>query len=330
MTRRSLRARILIGASFWTLGFFFISGVAMMWMIGSHPRVPDTIHHIFAQSLAMGTLALVLMSIGFVTLRRGMTSLGDLRARVADVHAGRARRVDGNYPSEVQPLVSDLNLLLDAHEQNVSRAQAKAGDLAHGLKTPLAVLAQEADRARAAGQLELAATIAEEVARMRRQIDYHLAHARAVASSAVASRTTVRSSVDGLTRTMARLYADKGLTIDADVGESDVVRCQREDLDEMLGNLLDNACKWARARVNVRSSVQGDRVTLVVEDDGPGLEPLMREAVLHRGVRADQAAPGSGLGLAIVRELAGVYGGSVSLDASPHGGLRATLTLPAG
>jgi len=326
---RSLRARILLGASLWTLGFFFLSGVVMMWMIGSYPRVPDTIHHIFAQSMMMGAVAAVLMVVGFAQLRRGLTSMSDLRAKVADVHAGRAPRVVGTYPSEVQPLVTDLNALLDAHDANIARAQAKAGDLAHGLKTPLAVLAQEGDRARAAGHAEVAAAIAEEVARMRRQIDYHLAHARAAASSAAASRTMIRESTLGLQRTLARLHADRHLAIVVDVPEAHAVRCQREDLDEMLGNLLDNACKWSRSRVTIRSSMAADRAEIVIDDDGPGLEAAMREAVLRRGVRADQAAPGSGLGLAIVRDLAVVYGGSVALDASPEGGLRATLTLPA-
>ena len=328
MTRRSLRSRILLGASLWTLGFFFVSGVVMMWMIGRHPRVPETIHHLFAQTLTMGSVAIVLMVIGFLQVRRGLASLGDVRAKLADVHAGRARRMDGNFPSEVQPLVSDLNILLDAHDQNVARAQAKAGDLAHGLKTPLAVLAQEADRARASGHADLAVAIAEEVGRMRRQVDYHLAHARAVASSAAASRTLVRESVEGLRRTMERLYADKGLKLETAIEEPHAVRCQREDLDEMLGNLLDNACKWARSRVSVRSLADGDRVAIAIDDDGPGLEPAMRDAVLRRGVRADLAAPGSGLGLAIVTELAAVYSGTVALAASPEGGLHATLSLP--
>jgi signal transduction histidine kinase len=327
-TGRSLRARILLGASLWTLGFFFISGVAMMWMLGTHPRVPDTVHHIFAQTVVMGTVAVALMIVGFLQLRRGLASLASVRASLSDVHAGRARRMEGNYPSEVQPLVSDLNLLLDAHDANVARAQAKAGDLAHGLKTPLAVLAQEVDHLRAAGHGELADTITHELARMRRQIDYHLAHARAAASSAAASRTTVREVVDGLRRTMAKLFADKRLIMDVGVAETAAVRCQREDLEEMLGNLLENACKWARSRVSVGASASAEQIAITVDDDGPGIEPAMREAVLLRGVRADQAAPGTGLGLAIVRDLAGLYGGSLSLDASAAGGLRATLTLP--
>jgi signal transduction histidine kinase len=211
----------------------------------------------------------------------------------------------------------------------VSRAQAKAGDLAHGLKTPLAILVHEAARVAELGHMDLAASIQEQIERMRRQIDYHLAHARAAASAATPhARTTVADSTESLVRTLQRLYASRGLTIDANVPAACVVRCQREDLDEMLGNLLDNACKWARTRVSVTAQPSGSQIVITVDDDGPGIDPAMREAVLQRGVRADEAAPGSGFGLAIVRELAEVYGGSVSLGGSPLGGLRANLALP--
>jgi signal transduction histidine kinase len=211
----------------------------------------------------------------------------------------------------------------------VKRAIGTAGDLAHGLKTPLAVLSNEADRLEREGQTELAEMIAQQVSLMQRQVTYHLAQARAVASGAAAGgRSSVSESVDGLSRTLQRLYAARGVTIQQDVAAAHTFRGQREDLDEMLGNLLDNACKWARCRVAVASRVAGDRIIVTIDDDGPGIDASMRAAVLQRGVRADQAAPGSGLGLAIVRDLAELYGGSISLAASPLGGLRADLHLP--
>jgi signal transduction histidine kinase len=166
---------------------------------------------------------------------------------------------------------------------------------------------------------------------MRRQVDYHLAHARAAASGATpGARCDVAASAEGLARTLLRLHAGRGLAIDLEVSVDHAVRSQREDLDEMLGNLLDNACKWARSRVAIRSSAADDRVVVTVDDDGPGLAPSMREEVLRRGVRADEAAPGFGLGLAIVRDLAELYGGRVALDDSPLGGLRARIELPRG
>jgi signal transduction histidine kinase len=253
-----------------------------------------------------------------------------LRGRLAAVRDGKASRIEGSYPDEVQPLVNDLNALLKRREQAVQRAQAKAGHLAHGLKTPLAVLSQEADRARAAGHPELAATMNQQIERMRRQIDYHLAHARAAASGATpGARCVVKDSADGLARTLQRLHADRGLRIDVKAPPGHAVRIQREDLDEMLGNLLDNACKWTRSHIVVESSQTNGRfVSITIDDDGPGLAASLRDSVLNRGVRADEAAPGSGLGLAIVRDLAELYGGSIALQTSPASGLRAILQLP--
>jgi len=165
---------------------------------------------------------------------------------------------------------------------------------------------------------------------MRRQIDYHLAHARAAASGATpGARSSVKESVDGLTRTMLRLHAGRALAIHVRVPPDHAVGGQREDLDEMLGNLLENACTWTRSQVTVESSEVDGGIVITVDDDGPGLAPSMREAVLQRGVRADEAAPGSGLGLAIVRDLAELYGGSIALGSSLAGGLRARLRLPA-
>jgi signal transduction histidine kinase len=212
----------------------------------------------------------------------------------------------------------------------VGRALRKAGDLAHGLKTPLAVLSHEAARTEAAGHHELATTMGQQIERMRRQIEYHLAHARAAASRATpGAHCEVRASAEALARTLRRLHADRGLTIEVKVAPEQSVRLQREDLDEMLGNLLDNACKWSRSRVVVSSAAADGGVDITVDDDGPGLAEAMRDAVLQRGVRADEAAPGSGLGLAIVSDLADVYGGSIALETSPIGGLRARLRLPA-
>jgi signal transduction histidine kinase len=197
------------------------------------------------------------------------------------------------------------------------------------LKTPLAVLAREAERAEASGQQDLAISVSQQVERMRRQIDYHLAQARAAASGAApGARCAVAESAEALARTMQRLHAERGLDIQVRVAPAHVVRAQREDVDEMLGNLLDNACRWARSRVEVESSEVDAGMSITVDDDGPGLAPDMWDRVLQRGVRADEAAPGSGLGLAIVRDLAELYGGSISLGRSPAGGLRARLRLP--
>jgi signal transduction histidine kinase len=325
---RTLRGMILVGAVLWTVGLLAIWAV----MITLNQTAMHSVVVVHSYPHSLGVVAAGAMIAGFVLVRRGLKPLNEMRRRLAEVQSGAAKQVGGRYPAEVQPLVQDLNALLAHQEQAVSRAVAKAGDLAHGLKTPLAVLSQEAERAAAAGQPELAAAIGEQVERMRRQIEYHLVHARAAASGATpGAHSAVRASVEGLARTLQRLHADRGLAIDIQVPADHVVRCGREDLDEMLGNLLDNACKWGRARIAVSSqAVAGtDRLAIHVDDDGPGIPPAMRDAVLQRGVRADEAAPGSGFGLAIVRELAELYGGSIVLEAAPTGGLRARLLLPA-
>lgn len=325
---RSLRGRVIIGVVLWTLGLVSLTGAYVTYLFSVRAQDLTHIHWPVAHFAFAILFALVLLTGGFFYFRRGVSPITQLRDRLAAVHAGSSRRVEGDFPSEIEPLIGDLNALLAHHERAIVRAQTKAGDLAHGLKTPLAVLSKEAADADAAGHADLGDSIRHQVDRMRRQIEYHLASARAAASGATGqARCVVADSAEGLVRTVARIYAERGLTIQADVDRSHVVRAQREDLDEMLGNLLDNACKWAHHRVRV-SAESGDVVTIQVDDDGPGVPEGQREDVLQRGVRADEAAPGSGFGLAIVRDLAELYGGSVRLDVSPLGGTRAVLTLP--
>jgi signal transduction histidine kinase len=327
---RSLRANVVLGAVSWTLGLTALWAVVLTF---HHEKFqPIAVVHRYPHTLMAG--AILAMAAGFAIVTRGLVPLKDLQQKLLAVRDGSRDAVDGGFPAEIEPLVRDLNALLAHQSQSVSRAHAKAGDLAHGLKTPLAILVHEADRAETLGHADLAAGIRDQIERMRRQIEYHLAHARAAASAAMPhARTSIADSVEPLVRTVERLYASRGLTVDVAVPPDYDARCQREDLDEMIGNVLDNACKWARTRVRITSDVVGDSgkdgmVAIAIDDDGPGIEPAMRDAVLQRGVRADEASPGSGLGLAIVRELAEVYGGSVLLTASPLGGLRATVRLP--
>ena len=332
----SLRARVLLGSVLWTIGLFIVSMAAMALIWRYVPDLPflgrsGQIHFWVFHTWILVAIALCAMVAGVFQVRRGLSGITQLRAHLGAVHEGRDARVEGRYVPEVQPLVDDLNALLDHREQAVRRAIAKGGDLAHGLKTPLAVLLHESETAKVAGQTELAAAIAQQVERMRRQIDYHLAHARAAASGAMpGTRCSIRESADGLARTLLRLHADRHLSIDVRVPSSHAARVQREDLDEMLGNLLDNACKWTSRRIVVDSVETESGVILTVDDDGLGLPEDLRETVLKRGVRADEKSSGSGLGLAIVRDLAELYGGAFSLHASHLGGLRARLLLPRG
>jgi signal transduction histidine kinase len=331
MKRMSLRTRIILGATLWTAGLFIGFGVVLTHAMLLNPRAPDFFHRLFIRHMfELMVITAGCLVIGLVQVRRGLSLFNDLRARLNRIRDGRENRLEGDYPAEVQPLVSELNELLSDREQRVTRALTKAGDLAHGLKTPLTILNQHAERAKAGGQTDLASAIAQQVERMRRQVDYHLAHSRASASGGNPSaRSHALTSADALARTMMTLHAERGVSVDVNLSHEHFVRVQREDLEEMLGNLVDNACKWAMKRVEVHSHKDNSTVELIVDDDGPGLDSSLRAKVLQRGVRADEAAPGSGLGLAIVADLVELYGGAISLDTSPLGGLRAVLRLPA-
>lgn len=325
MKFRSLHARLVAGGLVWGAALLTVAFAIVFVFVQYRPRTIATAHYTL---VVLG--AAIFASVGVSVIRSGLSPFRMLRERLADVHAGRTARLEGEYPTEVEPLVKDLNALLDEREHRVARAVARAGDLAHGLKTPLAVIAQDIERADAAGQHEVAASLRRQVERMRRQIESHLAHARVTAAGVVPNaRADVADAASGLARTMERLFAERALAITLNIPRDLVVRVSGEDLEEMLGNLMDNACKWARSRVDVSATITGSNVTIVVDDDGMGLEPSMREHVLRRGVRLDEESPGSGLGLAIARDLAHAYSGTLVLEASPFGGVRARLTLPA-
>jgi signal transduction histidine kinase len=315
---------VLYGALLWTFGMLAAFSVVLTY---HHPMF-DALRIVHQHAPFMGLLALISMAAGLAVVRAALAPLNNIRRNLSTVRNGSELRVGGVYPTEVQPLVDDLNALLAHVETVVARAGTKAGDLAHGLKTPLAVLSNEADRL-ASRHPQLAATLTEQIGIMRRHVEHHLAHARAAASGpALHTRCFVIESVDGLVRTLLQIHAERGLMITSHVDASHIFKGRREDLDEMLGNLLDNGCKWARTHVVIASAVDGERLILTVDDDGPGLDEPARTSVLQRGVRKDSATPGSGLGLAIVSDLAEVYRGSIVLGRASIGGLTARLELP--
>lgn len=257
-----------------------------------------------------------------------MIRLGD---KVLAVRQGKAKQIDGKYPSEVQPLIDSLNRLIADRERSIRRSQAVAGDLAHSLKTPLTILAREVDAARAAGNRELGDSLAAQIERMSSQIEYQLARARTVASAPLGStRCDVTACAESLLRTLARLHAARQLEITTAIPSGAAVRVLREDLEEILGNVLDNACKWARRRVSLAAAPDGEFLELVVEDDGPGLPQNVRTAVLRRGVRLDESSPGAGLGLSIVCDLVEQYEGTMWIGDSSLGGAAVCVRLPAG
>jgi len=321
----SLRSKLILASVLWTAGLLLLIHMLSLAFLRALPAL------LRFRGIGPVMLGLALMLAGLVALRAALKPFRRLRERLTAVRAGQDRQLAGADPSEVQPLINDLNALLDDREKAVKRALTTAGDLAHGLKTPLALLAQEAERAGAQGNRELAESIAQHLERMSRQVNYHLARARAVASGpAGAPCCLVAECADALVRALLKLYAGRDLDIRSQMPADLSVRVQREDLDEMLGNILDNACKWGKSKVLLQGSRSGAMVRLTIDDDGPGLTGDLRSLVVQRGVRLDEAAPGSGLGLAIVRDLAELYAGSIALEDSPLGGLRVRIVLPAG
>jgi signal transduction histidine kinase len=280
--------------------------------------------------LSLGVLAAVLIAAALVQVVVGLRPLTRLRRELAVLRAGQAKRFAAEVPAEVRPLVEDLNALLDHSEEVVDRSRLQAGNLAHALKTSLSVLANEAETLAPENAGNVGEAMVRQVAAMRRHIDHHMARARAAGSRSLPGiGTPVAESAAALARAMATLHAARGIDVKVRVPPEHIFAGEREDLDEMLGNLMDNACKWADARVEVTAhGDSGGMLTVVVDDDGPGLPPDRREAALTAGVRLDESTPGAGLGLAVVRDVARLYGGDIRLTESPLGGLRTELTLP--
>ncbi|MEO1100573.1 MAG: sensor histidine kinase [Pseudomonadota bacterium] len=275
---------------------------------------------------AMGALAAGVLAAMWGGVRVALRPLARVEADIADIREGRATQLSADYPSEVQPLSLELNKLLDHNRSVVQRAQTHVGNLAHALKTPLAVLRNEA----AANETPLAGVVRRQTESMRENVEHYLKRAQAAArAEALGARTETGPVIDGLVRLLNRLFAEKGVDVTRADALSPMFRGEKQDFEEMLGNLMDNACKWASGRVLVTTTM-GDAgmFQIDVEDDGPGLTPEERETALKRGVRLDETAPGSGLGLDIVNELAELYAGRLELSSSSLGGLRARLLLP--
>ena len=263
----------------------------------------------------------------FLQVRIGLLPLRRVSEALARIRDGKAQSLEGNFPNEIAPLASELNSLIAHSAEVVARARTHVSNLAHFLKTPLSVLASEAD---AAGASPLSDSVKRQVFTMRRQVDHYLMRARAAGNvSALGNRTAVEPVLADLTRVLSRIHQTRGIEIEFECPPNLFFRGERQDLEEMMGNLIDNACKWARAEVHVTARREGATLVLDVEDDGPGLSPAERQKVGTRGERLDETVPGSGLGLAIVRDISKLYGGFFVLDASPRGGLLARLTLPA-
>jgi len=283
--------------------------------------------------LTLGVFAIGLVLSTTLQIRWGLRPLDRVRRELANLRSGKESRVGGPFPAEIEPLAKELNALLESNQEIIERARTQVGNLAHALKTPLSVITNEARSNRG----PLAEKVAEQAEIMRLQVNHYLDRARIAARSKVIGAVTeVEPVVGRLIRAMNRIHDERGVTLIAEVPEQALFRGEQQDLEEIVGNLVDNACKWARSTVSIDVAYEKPanddspgRLTLHIDDDGPGLAEEERAEATRRGRRLDETKPGSGLGLSIVTDLVALYEGRFSLARSPAGGLRAEIVLPA-
>jgi signal transduction histidine kinase len=300
-------------------------GVLHLQVAGSRRETASEISRM--QSLLGGGFALLAAGLVLVTalqVSAALAPLRRLRRTVAELRTGQSTAFELPAPPEVRPLVLEITALVAQNRATVERARAHVGNLAHALRTNLSVMRNALD----SGDI---AEAGRQMIRAEQLVHHHLGRARTAAlAGATARAVPVRQVADDLATAMERLFAERGIDIEVTGEATLLARCEREDLTEMLGNLMENACKWARRQVHVRVEASGSRICVRIEDDGPGLAPTEIALARSRGMRLDEAVPGSGLGLAIVTDLAVLYGGELEL--SPVGrsgpGLRASLWLP--
>ena len=275
---------------------------------------------------SLGGLGASLLALGALQSIYGLSPLGRVSRAIAAIRSGESKRVEDDFPTEVAPLVSEINELLEHNEMQAEAARRHAGNLAHALKTPMSVLIGETE-----GRTDpLALAVVAQVSVMRRHVDHQLARARAAGRrGASTSRAPVWASMQAITRTVAQIHSERDVTIDLAGDRSKVFRGERQDLDEMAGNLIDNAALHGGGRIFVTVGGGPGVVEILIEDDGRGIPAAARDRLFARGERLDTDKPGTGLGLAIARDVAEIYGGAVALEESEDlGGLLVRLTLP--
>lgn len=275
--------------------------------------------------LTLAVLGLVLAISTFVQVQWGLRPLKRIARGLNDIREGRSDDLQGSFPAEIQPLVSELNALIGFNKKVITRARTHVGNLAHALKTPISVLRNEARDF----DTPLSEKVVEQTGAMQTYVNYHLDRAQIIARRGVLSAANpVQPTIDGLLRAMRKIHRDKNLSISKKLERDLQFAGEQRDLEEALGNLIDNACKWATSEVRITGYTEGNFLVLAIEDDGPGLTEEEQEKAMKRGERLDEQTPGSGLGLSIVHDLANAYDGSFSMGRSRLGGLAATLFFP--
>jgi signal transduction histidine kinase/uncharacterized MnhB-related membrane protein len=277
-------------------------------------------------ALYLSAAGLLMIAVNALAMMFALRPLDRARMALGAVRKGEAERLQGDFPPEIEPLAGEINALIDNNRRIVDRARVQVGDLAHALKTPLAVITNEAAQTAPQGRKGV---IVEQAEIMWRQIDHYLQRARFAAQrGTVAYRTEALPVLEALVRVFAKLNPGKDIRLQPSP-KAMTFAGEAQDLEEIAGNLLENAAKWSASRISITLTAQGaDFLLLTIDDDGPGIAPDRREEALRRGRRLDETKPGTGLGLSIVSELVKEYGGRIDLSGSSLGGLRVTVALP--
>lgn len=323
---------------------YFLSSLGVVWTAGgsrhaftfiiseNRNEFDAQIRH-YRQSLWgwLGAMALLLLLAQLIALRWGLRPLRNAAEELAAIEAGRQDRLTGRYPREISQLTDNLNSFLCHERERQKRYRDTLADLAHSLKTPLAVMRGALSESLRGTQTEavLAAAVQEEVQKMERIVDYQLQRAATVGqSSRLAPAVAIGPVAARIADSLRKVYRDKGVELKLAVDASILFRGDDGDLMELLGNLLDNACKWCRHTVRLSAAISNGELTLSVEDDGPGIEANSIKEILQRGIRADQTVPGHGIGLAVVRDITQAYGGEIAIVTGTLGGAAFTVRLP--
>ena len=308
------------------------AGAQLLFAVGANPKAIEEDIAAFRRTVTfyLGLFSVLLVAATILSVRVALTPLERMRLELKRIHAGEKRHLEGSFPAEIRPVAAEFNTLIDSNQVVLERARQHVGNLAHALKTPLSVILNDAR----GEESRLAETVREQATIMQEQVRHHLNRAQMAAKRRLIGVVTeVTPSLRRLVRTIGKLAVDRDLRIDL-VDEGGLVFAgETQDFEEMVGNLVDNASKWARGRITlscarVREAGGEAVLAITVDDDGPGLSPEERAAALARGLRLDETKPGTGLGLASVKELAELYGGRRELGDAPAGGLRARLVLP--
>lgn len=291
-------------------------------LVGISEDVADYSNHIILGFVVLG-LGLLLAVV--LQVRVALKPLQAISARISDIRAGKASKLPEDQLEDVRPLVDELNNLLDHNAALVKRARNQLSDLAHSVKNPLAVINNAAQDM----EVEQKELILQQATDISRSVDHYLSRARTYGTEKVlGSRYSIRTAAEDLVYAMRRIYKERDLDFDLSNLKGCWFKGEGQDLEEMLGNLLDNACKWAKSRVRIGCGTIDGRLEILVEDDGPGIADEEYENVMQRGRRLDDSKPGHGQGLGIVKDICALYGGKLKLSRSEMGGLQAKLELP--